>query len=162
MRQIVLLIFLLNFLAGTSQQIPRWKADSLLRYEERSSGITVINFWATFCKPCVEEIPHFMDVADRHVSEGVSLILVSLDLPDVYPGNLKAFIKKRKYRYPVYWLDESNADYFLPRIDTSWTGSIPSTMILNRKTGYRKFIESSLSEKELEEEIHVALIANKK
>jgi hypothetical protein len=84
-------------------------------------------------------------------------MLVSLDLPDMYPGKLRSFIKKRKYRYPVAWLDESNADYFLPRIDSTWSGSIPATLIVNNKTGYRKFIESSLSEKELEEEIGSAL-----
>ena len=148
---------LLACLHGNSQTVPRWKSDSLLNYESRSSGVSVINFWATFCKPCVEEIPHFMDMADRHASEGVSLLLVSLDLPDMYPGKLRAFINKRKYRYPVAWLDESDADYFLPRIDRSWTGSIPATLIVNRKTGYRKFIESPLSEKELEEEVNMAL-----
>lgn len=156
----MMLILLPICLYGSSQAIPRWKTDSLLHYEGSSSGVAVINFWATFCKPCVEEIPHFMDMADRHASEGVSLLLVSLDLPDMYPGKLRSFIKKKKYRYPVIWLDESDADYFLPRIDSTWSGSIPATLIVNNKTGYRKFIESPLLEKELEEEIISAMRSN--
>lgn len=98
-----------------------------------------------------------MDLADRFRPEGVKLLLVSLDLPEVYPNKLKRFVKSKKYRYPVVWLDESDADYFLPQVDSGWAGSIPATLILNPKTGYRKFIESPLSGAALEGEIREAL-----
>lgn len=133
------------------QEAKKVKVTDLEKIMAESKGPLVINFWATFCKPCMEEIPHFQKLQAQYEKEGLQLFFVSLDLEDYYPVKVNSFIRKRKMA--SFWLDETNADYFCPKIDTTWTGAIPATLFINNKTQYRKFIEEPLSEQELEKQI---------
>ena len=72
----------------------------------------IINFWATFCKPCVEEIPDLIKLSKQCKKEKVTLYLVSLDLKDYYPKKIQKFVAQKKYAANIAWLNESNADYF--------------------------------------------------
>jgi len=153
-------ILLLLFISVTSlkaQQIPSWKATGLNNYIAASDSILVINFWATFCKPCNEEIPYFETIVNKYKKQKVKLLLVSLDIKDQYPLKLKAFAKKNKYTSQIVWLNETNADYFCPAVDTTWSGGIPATLLVNTKTGYRKFFEDQLKPGEFERELKKAL-----
>jgi thiol-disulfide isomerase/thioredoxin len=109
----------------------------------------ILNFWATFCKPCIEEIPHFEGVVDSLRSTGLELWLVSLDMQELYPRGLAEFTRQKGFRSNQFWLNESNADYFCPFIDSSWSGAIPASLFINPSTGYRKFYEQALNPKEL-------------
>ena len=115
----------------------------------------IINMWATWCKPCIEEIPYFLEEIKKRneKNDSVQLILVSLDFKESFPSGISAFVRKRKFDAPVVWLDETNADYFCPKIDPKWSGAIPATLFINNKTGYRKFIEEQIEHEELKEEI---------
>ena len=113
----------------------------------------IVNFWATFCVPCIQEIPYFQELTQQYKSKNVSLIFVSLDLKEAYPAKVTAMAKKLKLAFPVMWLNETNADYFCPKIDTSWTGGMPSSLFVNNATGYHKFFENQLSKEKLEKEI---------
>lgn len=140
-----------------AQTIPSWKVTGLQDFIAKSDSILVINFWATFCKPCAEEIPYFQTTVDKYKDRKVKLLLVSMDLKDQYPDKIKAFTVKNNYTNPVVWLNETNADYFCPKVDKNWMGGLPSTLILNPKTGYRKFFEKQLKEEEFETELKKAL-----
>lgn len=139
-------LFLAN--AGYSQAIRKVKIRDLQRVITSSRTPMIVNFWATFCVPCIEEIPHFQKVVKEHEKEGVELLLVSLDMEADYV-KVGPFAKKRKFTAPIWWLDETNADYFIPRIDSTWSGAIPATLFINNKTGYRKFVEEQVKEAEL-------------
>lgn len=139
---------------GFGQSVKKWKITDVENYMAAGNGdILVINFWATFCKPCVAEIPSFIKTAEKYRDRRVKLVLVSLDLPSYYPKKIAAFAKKNKFNTSIAWLDETNADYFCPKIDSSWSGSIPATLILNTKTGYRKFFEEEISGETFENNI---------
>ncbi|HMJ46361.1 MAG TPA: TlpA disulfide reductase family protein [Ferruginibacter sp.] len=141
-----------------SQSIPKWKITDVENYiTTKKDQVLVINFWATFCKPCVAEIPSFIKITNQYKKEGVKLLLVSLDLPTYYPAKIASFAKKRKFNSSIVWLNETNADYFCPRVDPKWSGSIPSTLIVNTKTGYRKFIEEEMEAAEFEKELKKAI-----
>ena len=160
MRRLQTILFLLLFTGSISakgQAIASWKVTRLQEYIAKSDSILVINFWATFCKPCNEEIPYFETIVNKYKKQKVKLLLVSLDLKEVYPNKIKAFAKKNKYASQIVWLNETNADYFCPRVDRSWSGGIPATLIINPKTGYRKFFEEELKPEELEREVRKAL-----
>lgn len=148
MKQILITAFL--FFAATTgngQEVKKWKITDVENYMTSAKGeILVINFWATFCKPCVAEIPSFIKTVNKYKDQQVKLILISLDLPSYYPSKISAFVKKNKFNTTIAWLDETNADYFCPKIDRSWSGSIPATLILNTKTGYRKFAEEEMDQ----------------
>jgi hypothetical protein len=83
----------------------------------------------------------------------VQLLLVSLDFKESYPTGITKFMDKRRITAPVVWLDETNADYFCPKIDAKWSGAIPATLFINNKTGYRNFVEEKISHDELKKEI---------
>lgn len=153
-----LLLFLLfsGILSVYGQTVQSWKVTKLQDYISKSDSVLVINFWATFCKPCIEEIPYFENIVSKYKGQKVKLLLVSLDLKDQYP-NIKAFARKNKYTSQIVWLNETNADYFCPKIDKAWSGGIPSTLIINAKTGYRKFFEDQVKPLEFETELKNAL-----
>ncbi|MEJ7675340.1 MAG: TlpA disulfide reductase family protein [Chitinophagaceae bacterium] len=137
-----MLLLFLNVTPLKAQSIPVWKVSGLNKYIAASDSILVINFWATFCKPCNEEIPYFETIVNKYKKQKVKLLLVSLDMKDQYPHKLKAFAKKNKYSSQIVWLNEINADYFCPAVDSTWSGGIPATLIVNTSTGYRKFLKT--------------------
>jgi thiol-disulfide isomerase/thioredoxin len=146
---VVLLISAFSLTAATAQTITRWKATDLEAYLANAKTPLVMNLWATFCKPCIAEIPYFQTMIAAEQKEKVQLVLVSLDLPSYFPQKIKAFAKKNRYTAPIFWLNETNADYFCPKVDSTWSGSIPASLFYNPKTGYRRFYEKEMSREEL-------------
>ncbi len=123
----------------------------------QSDSVLIINFWATFCKPCVEEIPDLIRYTKEYKKQKVALHLISLDLADYYPAKIKKFVAAKKYTANIEWLDESNADYFCPVISPEWSGSLPATLFVNTKNGYRKFYEKKLTAAEIKNAIKLAI-----
>jgi thiol-disulfide isomerase/thioredoxin len=157
-RMLVSLLLATATLTAQSQQIPKWKITDVEKYMQGGKDeVLVINFWATFCKPCVAEIPSFIKITEQYKSDKVALLLVSLDLPSFYPARVASFAKKNKFTANIVWLDETNADYFCPKIDQRWSGSIPGTLFLNTKTGYRKFFEEEMDALTFEHELKKAI-----
>ena len=111
------------------------------------SEMLVINFWATYCKPCVTEIPDLIRVC--HEKKNVKLILVSLDDKSMFPKKLNRFVQKHHFKTNLLWLNETDANYFCPKIDPSWNGTIPATLIIDKKNGKRLFVESEMSVDEI-------------
>ena len=147
---ILICSFLLSGFNVFSQEIDKIKITELEKTIKKTKEPMIINFWATFCIPCIEEIPYFEELSKKY---GVRLLLVSLDLADFYPEKIKKFVAKHQYKSHVSWLDEYDADYFCPIVDSSWSGAIPASLFLNNKTGYRKFIEDQVSREDLEKTI---------
>jgi thiol-disulfide isomerase/thioredoxin len=148
--------FLLFMSFCFSQEIKKIKIAELQKTIAESKTPLIVNFWATFCLPCIEEIPYFQKLVKKHAKDSVKLLLVSLDLKEDYV-KIKPLAAKRKFTAPIVWLNETNADYFCPKVDTSWSGSIPATLFINNKTGYRKFQEEQIKEEKLEKEIMAIL-----
>ena len=96
----------------SSQSIPKWKITDLEEYIAKSDTPVIVNFWATYCAPCIKEIPYFQEVVKRYEKKGVKLLLVSLDFRESFPDKISSFADKRKFTSPIVWLDETNADYF--------------------------------------------------
>lgn len=155
MTKLIKILFFLSLLfpgRTVAQSIKKWKIAQLEEYIKQSNKPLIINFWATFCTPCVEEIPYFQKLVKKYDKEGVKLLLVSLDLEEGYP-KIKEFAAKHSFIAPVVFLNETNADIFCPKVDEKWSGAIPASLFINNLNGYRKFYEDQIPEKELEQEI---------
>ena len=153
------IIILFSAVHSFSQEIRKIKITDLEKTINESKTPLIVNFWATFCIPCIEEIPYFQKSVKKHERDGVKLLLVSLDLKEDY-NKIKSFAQKRKFTAEKVWLNETDADYFCPRIDSAWSGALPATLFVNNKTGYRKFYEEQIKEDKLEKEIMAILGKN--
>ena len=118
---------------------------------QNDNKIHVINFWATWCAPCVKELPYFEKLNTEYGSKNVEVLLVSLDFPHLYDSKLKPFIKKKNIRSKVIALDDVDMNTWIPKVDEAWSGSLPATIIYKNKD--RKFFEQSFTFEELEKEV---------
>ncbi|NCT73321.1 MAG: TlpA family protein disulfide reductase [Chitinophagaceae bacterium] len=140
-----------------AQSVRKVKITELETVIKQSQRPLVINFWATYCKPCLEEMPGLVKAAEQYSKDSVQLILVSLDLEEDYPDKVNSFAKRFKVKGMLYWLDEYDADYFCPRVDSSWSGAIPASLFVNNKTGYRSFQERALTDSQVQLQIATML-----
>lgn len=138
---------------ASSQQVKKAKIDDIEQIIQKSDHPVVISFWATWCQPCIHEIPYFQETIKKYEQEKVEFVLVSLDFKESYPAAIESFIRKRNFQANFYWLNETNADQFCPKIDPKWNGSIPATLFINNKTNYRKFYDRQLTPLQVEAEI---------
>lgn len=154
MKKILLaLLFCVFLVSSYAQTVTKMNISELGAYIEKSEKPLIVNFWATFCKPCVDEIPYFLShISDRYKGE-VDLVLVSLDPGDYYPRKLTTFAGNRKFTAPIIWLNETNADKFCPKIDAKWSGAIPATLMINNSTGVKRFYERQLTPLQFEKEV---------
>ena len=109
----------------------------------------VVNFWATWCKPCIKELPAFEKLNATYKNEDVEVILVSLDFKDQLSTQLEPFIKKRGIASRVILMDDPKENEWLPKVSESWSGAIPATVI--KKGNKQIFYEKSFTYDELEE-----------
>ena len=99
---------------------------SILKNDE---NVYVINFWATWCAPCVKELPYFQQL---HLdNKKVKVILVSLDSKSDIDRKLKPFLLKKKLTAQVVALTDKDYNSWLEKIDKDWSGSIPATLLLS-------------------------------
>ncbi|CAN5620000.1 hypothetical protein BH11BAC1_BH11BAC1_06130 [soil metagenome] len=103
--------------------------DSLLH--QNSNPILVLNFWATWCKPCVTELPYFEELNKKYSTSGVKVVLVSLDFKREFVGRVKPFVEKNKITSEVLLLDEPDYNSWINKVDSSWSGAIPATVIIS-------------------------------
>lgn len=152
MSRIVLFVCLLLSSAASAQKVAIIKFDQLdALISNRSDKIRVINFWATWCGPCVKELPYFQKLEEKQMP-GVEIILVNLDYADKV-AKVNAFVRKKNLTSRVLLLDEVDYNSWIDRVDPSWGGAIPATLFINTATGQRKFVDTPLTESELENHI---------
>jgi len=115
----------------------------------------VVNFWATWCAPCVKELPHFEELNANYKDENVEVLLVSLDFPQQYEKNLKPFIKKHDLQSKILVLDDIDMNTWILKVNENWDGAIPITIIYNKNK--RKFYDRPFTYAELETELKLFL-----
>jgi thiol-disulfide isomerase/thioredoxin len=156
-RIVFIVVVFLTTTYAKGQEIRSVKITEVEKIIAESKTPLIINVWATWCKPCIEEIPYFLEEIKDHQKDSLTILLVSLDFKEAFPSGIAVFAKKRKFNAPIVWLDETNADYFCPKIDAKWSGAIPATLFINNKTGYRNFVEAQISHENLKKEIKAIL-----
>ena len=111
---------------------------------DTSSQPLIINFWASWCGPCIREIPYMEELVNA-APQPVRLILVSLDFPASYPAKLQQFVKKAGYKSEVLYLVDLEASEYSPVIDARWQGEIPASVFVNNAKKYYSFINMQLT-----------------
>ena len=142
----ILLIVLTSVANGQNVEIIKFpQLEQLIQQE--GEEVQVINFWATWCAPCIKELPYF-EKARENYSKEIKVHLVSLDFAEQVE-KVNRFVTRKDLKSHLYLLDEVDYNSWIDKVDKSWTGAIPATLIINPKTGKRKFVESEMKEEEL-------------
>lgn len=117
------------------------------RIKQGKDSTYVVNFWATWCAPCIKELPHFERLNAEYKSDKVVVLLVSVDFKSKLTTAVVPFVSRKKIESEVFLLNESSPQEYIDRIDPSWSGSIPATLFV--RNGKRKFKESEFTYEQL-------------
>jgi len=148
LKSTLVLFFLVLSLSGSTVSPPAVKVvkfDALEQLMTRNTDkVEIINFWATWCKPCIKELPYFQQV-HQQMGDRVNVTLISLDFVEALQNKVIPFVEKRGITPEVLLLDEIDYNSWIDKVDPSWSGAIPATLIINHNTGKRKFHEGELT-----------------
>lgn len=153
---IALLLFLVTSLAA--QDIPFIKKAQLEQWLNTDTDtVYVLNFWATWCGPCVAELPAFEKLNEKYAAQKVKVVLISTDFKRNVESNVKPFVKRKNLHSQVMFMDESNPNVWVNLVSPEWSGAIPATLIISKRKNKRLFFEKPLTFNELEKEVLSAL-----
>ena len=114
-----------------------------------SEKIQIINFWATWCGPCVKEMPLIEKLGQERTDIRITLVSLDLEL-DANPDKVFRFVERKAIKSDVLILDAPDPNSWIDKIEKQWSGSLPATIVVNTKTGKRAFTGKELKEGELE------------
>lgn len=152
-------IVLLSFLILTSFQERTVKVVDYKELEpflsKQDDTVYVVNFWATWCAPCVKEIPYFENLNETYKDQKVKVLLVSLDFRKNLETALIPFLNRRGIKSEVILLSDPDSNSWISKVDENWTGAIPATLIYNKSE--RSFYEKELTYNELDSLLNLKL-----
>lgn len=119
------------------------------RLNVKNDTLYIVNFWATWCAPCVKEIPDFEKVNAEFKDQKVKFLMVSLDFPTNLETKLIPFVREHNMQAEVVLLDDPDANSWIDKVSAEWTGSLPATLIY--KKDFRSFHEGSYSYEKLKQ-----------
>ena len=107
------------------------------------SKVYVVNYWATWCAPCIKELPYFEELNRKHESKGIEVVLVSIDFKNQYESKLMPFVRERKLQSRVIHMADRNSNQWIDKVDPDWSGAIPITLFISGDN--ELFMERSFS-----------------
>lgn len=150
-RIIFVLLFSTITLFSSAQEVEIIKFTDLqekMLYAE--APLTIFNFWATWCAPCIKELPYFEELESKN--ENIKVYLVSLDFKNQL-DKVKKFVIDKNLKPDVLFLDEKDPDTYMPKVSQEWSGAIPATLFVT-DLGKKFFHEKAFSKEELEETVN--------
>lgn len=152
------LLFLTIFFTSlklSAQNVEIIKKEELRKILNPNNNVTyVINFWATWCRPCVAEIPYFEKIAQEYKDKNVKFIFVAVE--DEFE-KVEKFIKLKNIQSSVLLLDEARANEWIPMVNETWEGEIPVTLFVNKEKNKREFHTGKISEEALKKYIELSI-----
>ncbi len=151
MKKFIFLIVLLASIHLSAQNVEVVKfADLQSKMLYTEAPLTVFNFWATWCGPCIKELPHFDELGKSN--DDIKVYLISLDFPDQLQ-KVKNFVSKKSLTSEVLFLDEKDPDDYMPKVSEQWTGAIPATLFVT-DLGKTYFHEKAFTKEQLKEAVN--------
>lgn len=160
--KILLLFFVLSAgLSAFSQPIEKSKVqvvnfDQLEPMLHKSNDTTyLVNFWATWCAPCIKELPAIKSVEQKYADKKFKVVLVSLDFRKDLASRLDPFIKSKNITSDVFLLNDPDQNRWIDKVDANWSGEIPFTLIYGKH--FRESYSQTFTFEELDSIINLKL-----
>jgi len=145
---ITVLVVVLSLQETEAQSYREIDEKVLIELAGRKNDTTyVVNFWATWCSPCVKEIGYFEALHRNAGEKKLSVLLVSLDFPNQAEKRVIPFLQEKEITAPVALMTNIRYNDWIDKVDPSWSGAIPATLLF--RNGKRIFLEKELTESEL-------------
>lgn len=141
LNKLIIIFFFLVKISITQELTILKSLDDIRSIKEENAGkVLVFNFWATWCKPCVEEFPELIKIHQKFKSKDFKLIFISLDFKEDINTKLLPFLKNNNVDFKTYYLDVNNTDDIMNYFNVKWDGGIPATFIFDTSEKLQKFI----------------------
>ncbi len=101
--------------------------------QQAKEQVLVINFWATWCSPCVVEFPEFVSIDEKYRDKGVRILAISADDPGEINSAVIPFVKQMKARFEIYVQDVEDPQEMIDVVNKDWPGTLPATFIFDRQ-----------------------------
>jgi thiol-disulfide isomerase/thioredoxin len=151
---LALAVALLFAVPSLAQQVTVIKLPELQKRLSRQNDTTyVVNFWATWCAPCVKELPYLDQLSTTYAKQKVKVLLVSMDYASQLDKKVKPFVAKRGLKSEVVLLNEPDPNSWMDKVDSKWTGAIPFTILVNSAKKKRATFEQELTAAELNKQV---------
>ncbi len=146
----IMAFWLSSFSLQAGSDITVYNFDEFSHWlHKETDSVYVVNFWATWCAPCVKEIPDFEKLYATYKNQKVKVLFVSLDFPNQLESRVIPFIERMNMQARVVLLDDTRANQWIPKVDEDWSGAIPATLIYSKD--FREFFAKELTFDQLEE-----------
>ena len=119
--------------------------------QQDNDSIYIVNFWATWCKPCIKELPEIEQIGREYKNKKLKVVLASLDFPDQITSQLVPFAKKKNLQSRILVLDEADPNAWIPQVDSTWSGAVPATLVYSGNK--RVFHNGAVTYEELKKSI---------
>ncbi len=146
----------------TAPEVTVVSSDELLEAIRDNKGkVVVVKFWATWCVPCVEELPKVIAFYEKHKdSETVAFVSVSADLADSVDDTVIPFLKEKTVPFPVRVIDAAGPDEIVAGLgieETGWEGTLPAAFVFDKEGRLSKFWLGSVPEGALQDAVDALL-----
>jgi len=149
---LILLFWVIKGVAAQQVIVVKWpEVQKIL--SQKSDTTYVINFWATWCKPCIAELPYFEELQQKYKTSNLKIILISMDFAKELPTRVVPFVKQQKLKSKVWLLNEPDANSWIDKVSKEWSGAIPATLIINNFKEKKTFFEQKLEYNQLVKEL---------
>jgi thiol-disulfide isomerase/thioredoxin len=136
----------------TPAPVSRLTFGQLTTYVAQQKGKPlVVNFWATWCDPCVEELPDLIKLYNAHHKEGLNMVGFSVDFPEQTEKVVIPFVSTHKIPYPVYVANPDDQDTLINYFSKAWSGAVPATFLYDKKGNLVQAHFGKMTYKEMEE-----------
>ncbi len=162
MRWFLVLVFVLggtlSIISSAASPLTLRKVDAPAIKEfvrEQRGQVVLLNFWATWCPPCLVEFPEIVAIEKTYRNRGLAVISVSADAPKKIDSDLLPFLEKHPSDFPIYIMQTDDRNEFMRIIDPEWNGDIPATFFIDREGNVATKQFSAVSQEQMEQALEV-------
>ena len=154
------LIFIFGLYLSVFQSFSQLQKVHVIHFEDLQKQINkvsdttlVVHFWATWCRPCIEELPNYEKLSQEFAKKKIRFMFVSMDFPKDLKDKVETFMAKHNINSEVVLLDEPDYNAWIDEIDKEWSGTIPATLMVNLIMRKRVFFEGQANMEKFIEEL---------